>query len=355
MLAKVMLRRLHSEKLLGQPILVLPKPTHKEVWVNLNTLERAVYDIVHHRITERINSWSRQNDGSLERNYRTILTLLLKLRQLVSHVLIVENCLKDILVEEDILELEKLTFALSNPELNDSRQRQLLELRRVLKSHKNQAQGMHGAVQVNFNGPPRRKGTTDSGDANETGGTNDKDTNSSGSITNAGNSHGLYYDFQPYIENLRQGDQSDKINSSYCCSSCGLDPPEDAHITSCLHVYCLDCVNFLQESSALAGLPSACCISCGVAWSECLPFSPKPNCSNRETTAGSVNSDTVESSERRGGKSSKKKLPAAVWITNGPTDILASAKTIAVKAEILNRLEENPKAKIIIYVQFVPL
>jgi hypothetical protein len=358
MLAKVMLRRLHSEQLLGQPILVLPKPTHKEVWVTFNTLERAVYDIVRERITERINSWSRQNDGTLEKNYRTILTLLLKLRQLVSHVLIVENCLKDILVEHDIIELEKLTHALNNPDLDDSRHRQLLELRSVLESHRNQANRSNrsGTTQVSFSGPPgtkksanSRKSTENEGNSNTDEGITDLTTN-----TTTGSSHGLYYDFKPYIDSLRKGDHADKVRSSYCCTSCGSDPPDDAHITSCLHIYCLKCVNNLQESSALSGLPSANCIACGVGWSDCQPFHPKPH-PNHESTTASFSSDLPELNQRRSAKSSKKKEPAAVWITKGPAEILASAKTIAVKAEILNRLDKNPKVKIIIYVQFLPL
>jgi hypothetical protein len=36
-------------------------------------------------------------------------------------------------------------------------------------------------------------------------------------------------------------------------------------------------------------------------------------------------------------------------------NVLPSAKTIAIKAQILNWIQENPKVKIIVYTQFLPM
>ncbi len=43
------------------------------------------------------------------------------------------------------------------------------------------------------------------------------------------------------------------------------------------------------------------------------------------------------------------------WLSLGGDELLPSAKTIAIKAQILNWIRENPTVKIIIYTQFLAM
>ena len=43
------------------------------------------------------------------------------------------------------------------------------------------------------------------------------------------------------------------------------------------------------------------------------------------------------------------------WLSLGGKSVLPSAKTIAIKAQVLNWIQENPNVKIIIYTQFLAM
>jgi hypothetical protein len=43
------------------------------------------------------------------------------------------------------------------------------------------------------------------------------------------------------------------------------------------------------------------------------------------------------------------------WLSLGGDEVLPSAKTIAIKAQILNWIRENPSVKIIVYTQFLAM
>ncbi|KAF2217010.1 hypothetical protein CERZMDRAFT_32249 [Cercospora zeae-maydis SCOH1-5] len=118
------------------------------------------------------------------------------------------------------------------------------------------------------------------------------------------------------------------------CSACR-QPPEQPHVTSCFHIYCLGCVNELQHGAARAGRECATCVECGTEYTSVDPCALNP---------------TYPLSSGKG----KKKKDENDWI-GLKGDILPSTKTIACKAQILEWLDKDPRCKIIVYTQFMPI
>src|ERR1700712_2501385 len=97
-------------------------------------MERKIYEMVEKRIIERINNMaSSVEGGDVQQHYSCILTLLLRLRQMTCHILLVENCLRDLLTPDDMQELQEILNEFDNPNINRRRHRTLLELRAMIK------------------------------------------------------------------------------------------------------------------------------------------------------------------------------------------------------------------------------
>lgn len=70
-LSQFMIRRTHADEMFGAPILKLPQADQLTHWCEFNSVERCIYDIVHWRFVERINSMSKK--GESEKSYKNIL------------------------------------------------------------------------------------------------------------------------------------------------------------------------------------------------------------------------------------------------------------------------------------------
>ena len=99
-LRAIMIRRTHLEQLFGKPILKLPASDQQTTLVEFSDLERAIYQIVKTRFIQRINSYSA--GGVLDKSYRHIFTMVLRLRQLTGHIFMIQETLEDLLEKEDI-------------------------------------------------------------------------------------------------------------------------------------------------------------------------------------------------------------------------------------------------------------
>ncbi|KAG6006439.1 hypothetical protein E4U21_007057 [Claviceps maximensis] len=83
LLKAVMLRRKKNSKLDGKPILVLPPKTEQIVYAELSTDERDFYNQLETKAQVMFNKYLRE--GSVGKNYSSILVLLLRLRQACCH------------------------------------------------------------------------------------------------------------------------------------------------------------------------------------------------------------------------------------------------------------------------------
>lgn len=70
-LKQIMIRRTHKDKLLGAPIVSMPRNTQKTDVIKFNLVERAIYEAFKNRYIATINTDSRA--GKLDKSYRNIL------------------------------------------------------------------------------------------------------------------------------------------------------------------------------------------------------------------------------------------------------------------------------------------
>ncbi|KAF2103420.1 P-loop containing nucleoside triphosphate hydrolase protein [Rhizodiscina lignyota] len=261
-LSKVLLRRTHTDRLFGRPLVKLPAASNKIHWIKFNDLERNVYEIVRRRMIQRINTYSKNDE--LEKKYHNVLVMLLRLRQLTGHIISIEEVLRDLLEFEDHERLKELAEEYVNPN--------------TAKDHREQ------------------------------------------------------------IEHLR-----------HSCAICD-QPPVTPWITSCFHIMCADCLEILQTSAAERDMSHARCPDCGdmfymasplTDWSFDLPDGEEE--------------DGPKKKKKRGKKDDGGEKGVPSWLNMPNQYLLPSSKTVAIKAQILNWLEEDPGTKVIVYSQFLSM
>ncbi|KAK8219371.1 hypothetical protein M8818_001106 [Zalaria obscura] len=337
-LQKFMIRRTHLDTLFNARLLDLPKPSHLTVWVEFNDIERNIYEIVRTRFIARINGMSRS--GTLAQSKSHIWTMLLRLRQLCGHTLMIQSTIMDLLEREDFERLNKLTER--EGELNEDGEALIGQLRKGLAS-------AHGIVERTG------LGTVEIEAAHNT----EDDLDDYEGLT--GGKYGVSVRFRKYLQSLRNSEKWEELVArTHCCGCRQL--PDNPWVTSCFHIYCWACLKDLQHQAARKGHDVAPCTECG------SQFTSSQKCEEieidgRETTM-SVISDTdadtqgsqalLNSSKKGKGKRKKTSSQAEDWISMRG-EILPSAKTVAVKAQILNWLTEDPSTKIIVYTQFLEM
>ncbi|KAF7189628.1 DNA repair protein rad5 [Pseudocercospora fuligena] len=336
-LRKIMIRRTHLDTLFGARLLDLPQPKQHVVWLSFNETERAIYEIVKNRFVQRINTISKQEgNAGLSNHYNHIWTMLLRLRQLCAHILLVQGTICDLLKREDFEKLNSLSQHASH---SDDAAGILVHLRNVLQESLDKDTVEAGAA-----------GTGRVISAQETAAINAKDYIDQMNLegNGAGGKHGLSFNFGKYMNALAESDRFEDIMERSTCCACR-QQPEDPHITSCFHIYCLACLHDLQHHAAGRGRDCANCTECGSEYTSVEPCKVGP----MEMPQSSVHTPSINFDETPTGKK-KRKQEEADWI-GLKGEILPSTKTIAVKAQILNWLKENPRVKIIVYTQFMPV
>ena len=343
-LNKIMLRRTHLDKIFGHPIIKLPDPRDDTFWVRFNDLERAVYDTVRSRMIKRINKLSLA--GHADANYSNILTMLLRLRQLTGHILTVESSLKDLLEGEDVQKLAEIADQESLDVMEPVRRAQLVELRRMLALH--HQNGRHSNCDDGNGIGTSNNHTTEMPQTEE----EVEKTNATSYSNNIGRDYGVFLNFRKYLQELRASRKWDEIANRTICVHCN-DKADDPWVASCMHIYCFDCLNMLVTSSAVENKNKARCSECGVEFHGSHPCDNLDSDPVGDEDLPSDSEPEQRVRKSRGRKKRGKRDEDGDWIDLRKGDFLPSSKTVAVKAQILNWLEENPNNKIIVYAQFL--
>jgi SNF2 family DNA or RNA helicase len=270
--------------------------------------------------------------------------MILRLRQLCSHVLIIQGTIMDLLEQEDFERLARI----SSDDLSEESKSFLVHLREKLKDN----------AKAPVKSMDTREGATVV--------TETETVPNHGAEFEAGNqavggSHGLTYNFGRYLHDLSDSESWDAIACRTLCCGCR-QPPADPHVTSCFHIYCHSCrksnyslpiefftnkttVQDLQASFARRGMEHHRCNECGQYYSEAK------RCGRLlERFAPAYDNIVGDRSSPAPGKKAKVKNWVQMY-----GDVLPSAKTLAVKAQILEWIEEDSDVKIIVYSQFMPM
>jgi SNF2 family DNA or RNA helicase len=349
-LSTFMLRRTHADRMFNAPILKLPRADQGTYWCDFNPIERCIYDIVHQRFASRINMW--QAKGELNKSYSNALVMLLRLRQLTAHVLMLQFVMRDLLEVEDIERIKEVV----NEQAGDSRTqsgRTIIAIRKQLEKHANDQKKKKAADAVARTAGRLNDVSADEveGDAEEENESEEVDETQRRSGT--GRQFGKDFNFKLFLASLKTGASWETARKKARCSYCD-KPPRRPWIASCGHLICeVPCLESSNLAAAESGKAYSACKTCGITSHSVQP------CDFDEEDPEEVVAHGTRSRAQRKKESERKRRDrediSEDWLSLAGADVLPSAKTLAIKAQILNWTKEDPKVKIIIYTQFLAM
>jgi SNF2 family DNA or RNA helicase len=352
-LSQFMIRRDHSDKMMGVPILKLPRASQMTHWTEFNSVERSVYEVVRQRFAKRINFSSRR--GELDKQYNNALVMLLRLRQLTAHILMLQFVVRDLLEQEDIEKIREIV----QQQATDQRSRKgntIRAIRRQLDHLEAEAKKRSSKKAANH---PREYmpmvadydiADDDQGDVEELlDDDQDPDIDGGTGRLSAGRTFGKKFDFRPFLNSLTVGENWEKVKLRAECNGCGLRPT-NAWVTSCGHIHCGKCYEDAGMEAAENGRMHATCLGCGSVFAHA-------NHVGAVEGDGMFNGRITRAREKQHSKETQRieqQDIAEDWLSFSGS-VLPSAKTIALKAQIMNWLSEDSEVKIIIYTQFLAM
>jgi SNF2 family DNA or RNA helicase len=372
-LSQFMIRRTHADRMFNAPILKLPHAIQITHWCEFNPVERSIYNIVHKRFALNINNLSR-NDA-LTKSYNSILTMLLRLRQLAAHPLMLQFVMRDLLEREDI-EMIKDTVRDQAAAANVAHGRTILAIRKQLQVHENREKQNAAkkarrrfAAQEAAKEVAKTNGTEyvepeDNFEASETDDNAPVELPQDGEIdgepfpdrgrerNKSGKSFGKSYDFKPYLNSLAQGEDWQKKKERATCGECGRHPTRP-WTTSCGHLLCDTCYEDVMATAAEEARTNGRCKACGTIFAACARCDEEDDDNVPGPSSGTRN--RARQQRRREKERLDREDVEDDWLSLGGPEVLPSAKTLAIKSQILNWISENPNVKIIIYTQFLTM
>lgn len=384
-LSQFMIRRTHQDTLLGTRLLTLPDLTENTYFCHFSDIERRIYDVVKRRFAERINLIGKYDSKKM---YSNALVLLLRLRQLVGHILLIQDTIRDLLTPGD---LEEIRMILSMPVPPHSNDESLIRhLRMMLRNVKALPVIETVAPTEDLNdadveeAPDNESATAEGVDGTHAGSAESAEAASStehnagptaassgGTETDAattrqplsvGGRFGLKNSYASFFKALEEEQQQNRPEVLVTCSKCLKQPPVDPHVTNCGHIYCNECLLIISYDNSSNGLDRNKCLECDADYSGTTPC----DVVGRELVVDVALEAPPKKKKGKGkakvaaktSKEEEKKLSARKiiekWV-DADGHMLPSAKTLAVKAQILNWHKDDPTAKIIVYTQFMSM
>ncbi|KAL1863322.1 hypothetical protein Plec18167_008183 [Paecilomyces lecythidis] len=329
-LKPIMFRRTHSARLFAMPILKLPDIGQRTVEVELCDAENKVYNWMIKMFIERINGLSEPK--RVECQYRCILTMILKLRMFTSHLLTVQDVLKEIITQNAIKELQLLLENRTDADETDP----TVSIVTVLTALTS------GAT------PPEPPGTLE---PKGLWGDQSAETRTK-----------LITQFRKVMTDLHYSEAWDERLTRTTCPSCG-SVPLDACVTSCMHLYCEECLLILDQCAQEQGSTQRICASCGEDIVETAQCGSVDDLNIDSTPPSSQSSRGNKKSRSTKNKGQKRKRTSEHnddpdnsddefdWIPVA-AHLMPSAKLTAMTETIAHWIEADPETKIVVFTQF---
>ena len=141
---------------------------------------------------------------------------------------------------------------------------------------------------------------------------------------------------------LKNKGKVDELREEQMCHKCK-GVPEEPLVTSCLHVYCRECLGFLAYEAAKRDEDKTACRACGTRFNGSEP------CSGLKEMVITDFSDLSPELSKKGPKHGKVNMH---WVAYDDK-LLLSSKIMAVEAQIERWLRDGPDKKIIVFSQFL--
>ena len=156
----------------------------------------------------------------------------------------------------------------------------------------------------------------------------------------------LIFKFRKYVRQLRASSKWEELKDRSTCHKC-YEPPDDPWITSCMHIYCHECLLIMSYEAAANDENQAVCEAkdCGTIFTECQPCGGLQELDFEEPPALQNGEGKPKTRPKRRVKDNMK------WV-DFDGQILPSTKTAAVQAQIEKWFREEPTKKVIVFSQF---
>ena len=146
--------------------------------------------------------------------------------------------------------------------------------------------------------------------------------------------------FSKYLKTLKADSKWVEFRARTTCHSCG-DRPESPMVTTCLHVYCGECLQGIADEAAAKDQSETACLECGVTFGGAEP------CDDLKE----LEWDEAWFLKIMAGRKKRPKKINMEWVFCEDR-LVMSAKIKAVQTQIEEWLEKEPDKKIIIFSQF---
>ncbi|KAK5626093.1 hypothetical protein RRF57_001808 [Xylaria bambusicola] len=312
MIRPIMLRRTMKDTFMGRPLYEIPKPHYDVKVVKLTKEERIIYSTVERRFRDIINELL--ESGGLE-HLNLYLVLLLRLRQGVTHPFLLETTMKKVLTQEDLRDIQ-------------SRIRDM---------------GVQQPIFKRIGEWCAQRWTS------LTAGGNDKDPG----IAFGNSQFGYGFNMNKQMTIALEAHQEDVCRICY-------QEPVDPQIGQCKHAFCAKCLSDHIKDEYQNGRIVPKCFECNKPLVDYEPLLPSDaEGSDKEDMTNTASGITIF--RRRLGRDIFKKHPKlrksqSMFLRQSdkayPESVLASAKTTAVKATILEWQSQAPEDKIIVFMEF---
>lgn len=299
-----MLRRTHVDLIFGKPIIKLPKCHQTTTYLDPTGVEIAVYSAIKLRYVKAINSIAKR--ATKEQIKRLTMALLTRLRQMTAHLFLVQHVMQDMF------------------ELGDVEQ-----LPMFVKGHA-PSQDMFAAIEELI----AHKEDDEEPDIKQ----HDDDEDPQESVRP---SDALLKKFENHLRALISNANTSEFSRRSTCPRCR-DPPENPYVTSCMHVYCHDCLLGMAQEAARKDERTK-CEECGVVYTRSEPCG---NVKELHYEMG-TNPDGRENQKKR----HKPPSDLLKWIRKD-WGVLPSTKSAAVVDQIDKWLTKEPRKKIIVFSQW---
>ncbi|KAI9727928.1 MAG: hypothetical protein M1828_005333 [Chrysothrix sp. TS-e1954] len=310
------LLKTHEDSFMGSKLLSLADPTFKTTIVKAGAFEKDLYQIVERRIRALLNC----------EKCPTALLLSLRLRQLTAHPLLLHDCLQDILESEDFQEIRD---RLDRPDELDEQESLIRQnVRKMLDS------GVPEAPLDSEDAPDPSEIEHQSA-VDPTFGT----AGMTKTESNTGGAYGSRNDFGRYFHTMEQDTALRQAEKTIKCPRCARKPRQPQKV-SCGHTYCSECLMLMSHDAEDKDQGRNKCLACGDHYTGV----PK----SYGLFTASTDLFGVDGKPKR----TNPRDIINKWV-DGNGHILHSAKTLAVKEQILDWLKEDGQVKILVFTQFV--
>ena len=159
-------------------------------------------------------------------------------------------------------------------------------------------------------------------------------------------SSNLISKFSKVLREMKKNSEWSELRERTCCHKCG-EPPEEPWVTSCLHLYCKECLTNLAYEASDLDLDQTPCHKCGTIFTESQPCEGLKELEIRDLSESVFQGDKDKAPE-------KKKFKLTMnYVDSKDHGLVLSTKTLAVKVQLEKWIRDEPDRKIIVFTEWL--